>query len=62
MSAALPEPSLGNTGLARLRMLLGGVAREWRGIIKDGDVNGTACPGNTITSNSIVSMVMHNLY
>jgi hypothetical protein len=30
MSAALPEPSPGNTVLVRLWMLLGEVARKWR--------------------------------
>jgi hypothetical protein len=33
MSAASPEPSPGNTGIAHLRMLLEVVAHEWRGDI-----------------------------
>jgi hypothetical protein len=33
MSAALPEPSPGSTGVVHLWMLLGEVAREWRGDI-----------------------------
>jgi hypothetical protein len=44
MSAASPEPSLGNTGLERLWILLGEVACKWKGVIKDGDVNNTECP------------------
>ena len=50
MSAALPEPSPGNTVLANLQMLLGEVVCEWRGDInrlEDGDVNNAACIGNT---------------
>jgi hypothetical protein len=33
MSAALPEPSPGNTGAVHLWMLLGEVAHKWRGDI-----------------------------
>jgi hypothetical protein len=42
MSAALPEPSPGNTGLMRLQMLLGEVAHEcWGDINKTGQWGGS---------------------